>query len=45
MHSKHPDIARRWDKEYPTSDKLPDKKRRPRFRSKAEVEAHLESML
>lgn len=36
MHAKHPDIAARWDKEYPNQKGLPEKvgKTRPRKRSK-----------
>ena len=26
MHARHPDIAARWDKEYPDQKNLPDKK-------------------
>lgn len=26
MHAKHPDIAKRWDKEFPNQKGLPEKK-------------------
>jgi len=26
MHAKHPEIAERWDKEYPSQGKLPEHK-------------------
>lgn len=26
MHAQHPEIAERWDKEYPNQKKLPEKK-------------------
>ncbi len=26
MHAKHPDIAARWDKEYPNQGRLPERK-------------------
>jgi hypothetical protein len=32
MHAKHPKIAARWDREYPSQGKLPQHKRKKRLK-------------
>lgn len=43
MHAKHPDIAARWDEEYPNQGKLPEKKKRKRKVEHATTNSHRRS--
>lgn len=34
MHAEHPDIAKRWDKEYPNQKSLPDHAKKNLYKKK-----------
>lgn len=40
MHSQHPDIAKRWDKEYPDQKGLPKKKNKHQEAAKRKMKKH-----
>jgi hypothetical protein len=37
MHAKHPEIAKRWDREYPHQGKLPARKRQTKANGPGKV--------
>ncbi len=40
MHVKHPDIAKKWDKEYPNQKGLPEKKSKFQEAAKRKLKKH-----